>query len=57
MNIEGMSVFKNFKEYFDDVRDQLSETHQDLMSKLDQKEVDDRPTITMPDMPTHSANL
>ena len=58
MNIEGLNTFKNFKDYFDDVKNKLTETHINIMEKLNENKGDNvRPPITPPDNSSNFANL
>ena len=58
MKIEGLSTFKNFKEYFDGVKNKLTKTHKAIVGKLNEnKGPEIKAQTTTTNIPPDSANL
>jgi len=57
MNIEGLSKFGSFKEYFDDVATQTAGDHQELVDRIEKDREAARNEMVPPGLPPNSANL
>jgi len=48
MDIDGVSTFSSFREYFDDVGSKLSEVHQDMLEQIEEDRTSARNEVTTP---------